>query len=128
MNPEEKNNATQATGGNQSLQIYVSDGIDHTPLSKQNQQKNVLDLTLENQARDFMLQHEIKFEGEFLETGNIPIQFVGYMSNSEKLSQSRNKSERLFCQYLDDDPCRPGLRITFRSSHHLQVLARLMGR
>jgi hypothetical protein len=82
---------------------------------REEQAQNYPIWSIEDQAREFMVQHNIRFDGAFLETGSMPIQFAGYESIGEG-GKNRDKTERLFCSYIDDLN-RQGLCITFRSWH-----------
>ncbi|MGE4574524.1 toprim domain-containing protein [Parachlamydia sp.] len=112
----EKNNATHCGGGTLSQHTIMLDTHNRNPCKREEQAQNYPIWSIEDQAREFMLQHSIRYNESFSETGSIPIQFAGYEGTGEKRVRSSEKTERLFCSHLDDTN-RQGLCISFRSWH-----------
>lgn len=76
-------------------------------------------LLLFEQARTFMAQHDIHYDGEFRETiGDEVIKFCGREEEAKK-----RKTEWLKCRILDQNPQRVGIVITFGSFHDTRSYA-----
>lgn len=80
----EKNNATHCGGGIPSQHTIMLDTHNRNPCKREEQAQNYSIWSIEDQAREFMLQHSIRYNGSFSETGSIPIQFAGYEGTGEK--------------------------------------------